>query len=356
MLISELQSVLGEVEDDNILSSSDPVIFPELANLFGNGCVRPNRIILPLNSAIKYWNRSLNDDLSEFLGGSLLMGRPRFHDLVKLLSERSRDPLKLSMSPVSRALIYATLVQNRFRTIYQIETLDQFVSTSIPGIISLSKLTDLPLMIQDLIQVYCCNPARQRRILPGLIEFWDNRVLKVVQDDKQLAGNRSICWLDHIRDLLALDLILLYGHLKLLTPPFEEFQAAHLIFLIFEKFRSDGKEIQLSPRNQDTIVNVPVVEDLIRWNHRWSIISNNLISNFNNSFSFPESFLIWFKSMIRSGLTSFSLPEPDWMNENFCTPKSSVENVVDIGNVFTMFTTELDLPNSSSSEFEFNSK
>ena len=37
-LITELQSVIGECEDDAVLSESDPTIFPELANLFGYGC------------------------------------------------------------------------------------------------------------------------------------------------------------------------------------------------------------------------------------------------------------------------------------------------------------------------------
>ena len=71
-LISQLQSAIGNLEDENvneIISSTanTKILFPELANLFGLGCVRPKRTILSLNVSIRTWNSSLKNDLEDFI-------------------------------------------------------------------------------------------------------------------------------------------------------------------------------------------------------------------------------------------------------------------------------------------------
>ena len=337
-LITELQCALGECEDDNILSNSDPTIFPELANLFGYGCVRPARPILSLNQAMRTWNRSLNDDLCIFIGG-LLARKPRYFELLKLLSERSRDSLKPPILPIFRSILYFSLVQNRFETVFQFEPRDQYVASSLPSCVSLTKLIDLPVLLQDFVQVYCCTAARQRRSLPDLIEFWDEKILGK-EDLSHLAGNRAICWFKHFRDLLALDLILLYGHLKLLSTPDEEFQAARLIDLIFEKFESESKgrtvKTKELPGNSQSVV----INDFIRWNRRWSLVSKS-VGQFppESRESVPETVISWFRTILQFGRTAFSLPEPDWRDEQFGTPSVGV-SCPQVGSVFTMYTTD----------------
>lgn len=340
-LINDLQCALGEWEDDQILSDSDPTIFPELSNLFGQGCVRPVRTILSLNQAIRAWNRGLCDDLSVFIGG-LLIRKPRYFELLKLLSERGRDNLKPPISPVFRSILYFSIVQNRFETFFQFETRDQYVASALPACISLSKLADLPLLLQDFIQVYCCNVARQRRFLPDLIEFWDQKILGK-EDLNQLAGNRSICWFKHFRDILAVDLILLYGHLKLLSTPIEEIQAAQLINLIFEKFESEGKSKIIKSKGIMGNRYPVVIKDFLRWKHRWSVISKSISHEFleyelDQSVSVPESVISWYKNILQFGKTAFSLPEPDWRDELYGTP--NISNKPQVGNVFTMNTTD----------------
>lgn len=343
-LITELQSVIGECEDDAVLSESDPTIFPELANLFGYGCVRPARPILSHNQAIRAWNRSLREDLNDFIGG-LLIKRPRYFDLMKLLSERSRDTLKPPIPPIFRSILYFSLVQNRFETFFQVEPRDQYISSSLPASISLTKLPDLPLLMQDFVQVYCCTAARQRRFLPDLIEFWDKRILKNAELN-QLAGNRSICWLKHFRDILAVDLVLLYGHLKLLSVPVEEIQAARLIQLIFDKFESEGKGKII----RDTTGKILKVEidDVCRWKHRWSLISKSTTDDIKTESAPPlclpgqmvnESVVSWYRTVQNFGKTAFSLAEPDWRDDQFGTPAGASSSQV--GTVFTLYTTEL---------------
>lgn len=323
--------MLGDLEDDIIISTTDSIIFPELANLFGFGCVRPAKPILSLNFAIKIWNRSLKDDLEGFISG-LLITRPRYFDLLKKLSERSRDPLKPPMLPITRAILYSSIVQNRFETIYQFEPREKFISSSLPATVSLTKLIELPLLMQDFVQIYCCNVARQRRFLPDLMIFWDERILKN-SDLKQLAGHRSVCWFNHFRDILALDLIILFGNLKLLSPT-EELEAAHLIYLIFEKFKSEGKPVPVASNNSNffEIQNA----DKIRWKHRWCLISQSVIG-MQIEMKISESVFNWYKMIIKMGLSAFSLSQPDWFDDNFSTPP--VKNSV--GTVFTMYTTEI---------------
>lgn len=336
-LICELQSVLGDLEDDNLISSGDVNIFPELANLFGYGCVRPAKTILSLNTAMKTWNRSLKDDLEEFIGG-ILVNRPLYSDLLRFLSERTRDPLKPPMLPVFRAILYASLVQTRFETFYQDVPRDKLISSSLPGVICLTKLPDLPLMMQDFVKVYCCSAARQRRFLPDLINFWDEKILK---DDgtslKEIAGNRTICWFRHFRDLLALDLILLFGHLKLLSSE-EDLQASQLIFSIFEKFKSDGKG-HVVPSNFEVPCETLEVKfgDVIRSKHRWSFISKQ--ADFSGA-AVPVVAFNWFKMVLKLGRTAFSLPEPEWQQEIFATPSEDFNLKRSLGNLFTMCTTE----------------
>lgn len=334
-LINDLQCSLGECEDDHILSDSTPTIFPELSNLFGFGCVRPDRPILTLNQAIRAWNRSLNDDLSVFIGG-LLIRKPRYFELLKLLSERGRDSLKPPISPIFRSILYFSLVQNRFETFFQYEPRDRYVASVFPACVSLSKLADLPLLLQDFIQVYCCNAARQRRFLPDLIEFWDQKILGK-KDLHQLAGNRSICWFKHFRDILAVDLILLYGHLKFLSAPIEEIQAAQLIYLIFDKFESEGKSKIIKTNGEAGIRHPIVIKDFLRWKHRWNLISKS-ISQDPLTQSVPETVITWYRTILQFGKTAFSLPEPDWRDDNFGTPNSL--NHPQVGNVFTMNTTD----------------
>lgn len=332
-MISELQSVLGDLEDDTTISTSDSNIFPELANLFGFGCVRPVKTILSLNVAIKTWNRSLKDDLEGFICG-LLITRPRYCELLRKLSVRSRDPLMPPMLPITRAILYASIVQNRFETFYQYEPRDKFISSSLPATVSLTQLADLPLLLQDFVQVYCCNVARQRRFLPDLIFFWDERILKN-PELKQLAGHRSVCWFNHLRDILALDLIILFGILKLLSSK-EELQAAHLVYLIFEKFKSEGKPVPVPVvYGESNFLEIQVVDE-IRWKHRWSLISQS-VAGMQVGMRVPESILNWYKTMTKMGSTAFSLSQPDWSDENFSTPP--VKNSV--GTVFTMYTTEI---------------
>ena len=343
-LITELLSIIGECEDDTVLSESDPTIFPELANLFGYGCVRPPRPILSLNQAIRTWNRSLREDLNDFIGG-LLVRKPRYFELLKLLSERSRDPLKPPILPIFRSILYFSLVQTRFETFLQFESRDQYISSSLPASTSLTKLPDLPLLLQDFIQVYCCTSARQRRFLPDLIEFWDEKILKR-ENLNQLAGNRSVCWFNHFRDILAIDLILLYGHLKLLSIPSEEIQAARLIQLIFDKFESEGKGKiikESSNGREESVVNT-MIEDVKRWKHRWNLISKSTnIDNVDQLIqpdqTVNEIVISWYRTILKFGKTSFSITEPDWRDDHFGTPTSS--NHVQVGNVFTMYTTEL---------------
>jgi hypothetical protein len=330
------------LEDDAIISTTDLNIFPELANLFGFGCVRPVKPILSLNFAIKTWNRTLKDDLEGFICG-LLVSRPRYCDLLRKLSERSRDPLKPPMLPITRAILYTSIVQNRFETFYQYESRDKFVSSSLPATVSLTKLVDLPLLLQDFVQVYCCNVARQRRFLPDLIIFWDERILKN-PELKELAGHRSICWFNHIRDILAVDLIILFGNLKLLNST-EESQAAQLIYLIFEKFKSEGKPVPVTA-NDSNFIEIKHVDE-VRWKHRWSLVSQSILG-VQVVVKVPESILNWYKTMIKMGLTAFSLSQPDWFDEIFCTPpvKQSV------GTVFTMYTTEISEMSENNCESE----
>lgn len=352
--IFDLQSVIGSVEDERELNLEIddgelvPVIFSELANLFGYGCVRPVRTILPLNTAIRAWNRSLKDDLQGFIGDNLLAGRPPFHELLKRLSERSRDPIKPPILPVFRAILYFSLVQNRFETFYQIEPRDQFITRSLPAPVSLTKLPDLPLLMQDFVQVYSCNPARQRRFLPDLIEFWRERILQKVECG---AGHRSKLFFQHFRDLLSIDLILLHGQLKLLSASFgEDLQAAQLISKIFEKFREEGKtefnRESESGKAESAAVVVPVY-DLIRWKRRWSFANQTV--EMDNLTTVPESAVNWFKSAVKFGQTAFSLPEPDWQDEIYSTPPPVQQSV---GTLFTMYTTEPDNFSSDSEQSE----
>lgn len=343
-LINELQCSLGECEDDQILSDSAPTIFPELSNLFGYGCVRPVRPILSLNQAIRAWNRSLCDDLSVFIGG-LLMRRPRYFELLKLLSERGRDSLKPPISPIFRSILYFSLVQSRFETFFQFEPRDQYVTSVLPACVSLSKLADLPLLFQDFIQVYCCNVARQRRFLPDLIEFWDQRILGK-EDLSQMAGNRSICWFKHFRDILAVDLILLYGHLKLLSVPIEEIQAAQLIYLIFDKFEAEGKGKIIRSKENNSEANSSsqpvIIKDAFRWKHRWNLVSKSISTSQESTNpldqSVPETVITWYRTILQFGKTAFSLPEPDWRDDQYGTP--NISNRPQVGNVFTMHTTD----------------
>jgi hypothetical protein len=330
------------LEDDAIISNTDLNIFPELANLFGFGCVLPLKQTLSLNFAIKTWNRTLKDDLEGFICG-LLGSRPRYCDLLRKLSERSRDPLKPPMLPIARAILYASIVQNRFETFYQYEPRDKFVSSSLPAAICLTQLVDLPLLLQDFVQVYCCNVARQRRFLPDLTFCWDERILKN-PELKQLAGHRSICWFNHIRDILALDLMILFGNLKLLNST-EELQAAQLIYSIFEKFKSEGKPVPV-PANDSNFIEIKVTDE-IRWKHRWSLVSQSELG-VQVEMKVPESILNWYKTMIKMGSTAFSLSQPDWFDENFSTPpvKQSV------GTVFTMYTTEISEMSENTCESE----
>lgn len=334
-MISELQSVLCDLEDDTTISTSDSNIFPELANLFGFGCVRPVKTFLSLNFAIKTWNRSLKDDLEGFICG-LLITRPRYFELLRKLSVRSRDPLMPPMLPITRAILYASIVQNRFETFYQYEPRDKFISSSLPATVSLTQLADLPLLLQDLVQVYCCNVSRQRRFLPDLIFLWDEKILKNPKL-KQLAGHRSVCWFNHLRDILALDLIILFGNLKLLSSK-EELQAAHLVYSIFEKFISEGKPVPISvifDESKSNLIEIQVFDE-IRWKHRWSLIYQS-VTGMQVGMRLPESILNWYKMMTKMGSTAFSLSQPDWSDENFSTPP--VKNSV--GTVFTMYTTEI---------------
>lgn len=343
VLISELQSVLGDLEDDTLIPYGDANIYPELANLFGYGCVRPVKPILSLNAAMRAWNRSLKDDLEGFVGG-ILVNRPRYSDLLRLLSERTRDPLKPPMLPLFRAIMYASLVQSRFETFYQDVPRDKLISSSLPGVVCLIKLADLPLLMQDFVQVYCCTAARQRRFLPEMIAFWDEKILKASL--KELAGNRTICWFNHFRDLLAMDLILLFGHLKLLSGD-EELQASQLIFSIFEKFRSEGKE-QIVPSNlrgSNEVLEVKIT-DAVRWNHRWSLVSKSVVSN-EHITGVPLAVLNWFKMILKLCRAAFSLPEPDWQQDIFATPVNAeagdnVQLKRSVGTLFTMYTTEPD--------------
>ena len=343
-MISELQCVQGDLEDDALIPTADVNIFPELANLFGYGCVRPLKPILSLNSAIKTWNRSIKDDLEGFIGG-LLINRPRYSDFLRKLSERSRDPLKPPMLPISRAILYASIVQNRFETFYQYEAREKFISSSLPAAVSLTKLIDLTLLMQDFVQVYCCNVARQRRFLPDLISFWDEKILKN-SELKQLAGHRSICWFTHFRDVLALDLIILYGNLKLLSQS-EEFQAAHLINLIFEKFKSEGKPVPINSNDSNFMeINFNFYNE-IRWKHRWSLISQS-VSGMKIEMKVSESVLNWYKMIIKMGLTAFSFSQPDWSDDIFSTPPLKTL----LGTVFTMYTTEIsEIDNSDDDDF-----
>lgn len=288
------------------------------------------------------WNRSLSDDLEGFICG-LLIARPRYCDLLRKLSERSRDPLKPPMLPFSRAILYASVVQNRFETFYQYESRDKFISSSLPAAVSLTKLDDLPLLMQDFVQVYCCNAARQRRILPELIGFWDEKILKN-PELKQLAGHRSICWFNHFRDILALDLIILFGHLKLLNSS-EELEASQLIHLIFEKFQSEGKPIPV-PFDDFRWLELSIGNE-IRWKHRWFLISQSIFSQ-KLELRVSASIIDWYRMMIKMGLGAFSLSQPDWSDDNFNTPQERKS----VRTVFTMYTTEISEMDVNESESE----
>ena len=319
-LISQLQSAIGNLEDENvneIISSTanTKILFPELANLFGLGCVRPKRTILSLNVSIRTWNSSLKNDLEDFTGG-ILTKRPKYIELIRKLSERSRDAIKPTILPIFRTILYFSIVQNRFQTFYQFEARDQFISSSLPAAISLTKIPDLALLLQDFVQVYCSNPSRQRRHLPDLISFWDERILNVA-NVKELAGYRTICWFEHFRDLLAFDLILLFGHLKLLSNPSEEIEAAQMICMFFEKFKSQGGKEEIVPMEIEMLLkqqNLKLARNEIRWKHRWSIISKRFSYDSAEISISLESILSWFKTMLKLGSTAFSLPEPNWFD------------------------------------------
>lgn len=313
-----------------MIPAGEANIFPELANLFGFGCFRRAKPILSLNTAIKTWNRAIKDDMEGFICG-LLTTRPRYWDLLQKLGERSRDPLKPQMLPITRSILYFSVVQNRFETFYQYEPRDKFISSSLPAVVSLSKLPDLPLLMQDFVQVYCCNVARQRRFLPDLLEAWDGNILNN-PDIRDLAGHRSICWFNHFRDILALDLIILFGNLKLLSEA-EEVQAGQLILLLFEKFKSEGKDHIIPNLSNDLCEECEI--NVIRWKHRWSLISKTICKDIPGIRT-TRSVLNWYRTMVRMGLSGFSLVQPDWSDENFSTPPAAKT----VGTVFTMYTTE----------------
>lgn len=358
-MISDLQNGCRDDngdEEEIILNDCDQVFYPQLANLFGTGCVRPQKAILSLTCSIKSWNRMIRDDLEGFLVCNLLHRRPRFHGLLKLLSERSRDPLKPPMLPITRSILYASLVQSRLGTVYQVEERDLFVSSSLPSVVSLASLPDLPLLLQDFIQVYLCTSARQRRFLPDLIGAWDDRIIGKSRGSG-VAGHRSVCWMVHLRDLLALDLVFLYGHLRLLDG-FEECQAVCVLSSFFEKFRKEGKE-EVIPVNilhcgrGEVKREVDECIDAVRWNHRWKLILKPLNGveecdeEYRIKYSNETMILDWYQGMIRFGSTAFSLVEPDWQDDLFCTPK---DGGIGIGAMFTMYTTTTEVDEHESEQ------
>lgn len=311
--------------------------------------MRPVKQILSLESSIRMWNRCVEDDLAGFVSRILIL-RPRFSDLIKTLSERSRDPLRPPLLSITRAVMFSSILQGRFGKIYQNESIFDFVASSLPSPLSLTKLDNLPVILQDVIQIYSSTPSRQRRILPKVLKVWDEHIIERVLYD-EATGFRARCWMNDFRDRMAIDLALLYGHLKLLTGPREEFQVTRILSSIFDRFLEEGKEI---PCEQCDPIEIDCTfDDAIRWRHRWDSIAKNErfgMMMMNRSVRIFESVLFWFRSMVRAGLTGHSFNHFDWQHDEiFATPpQSNNTNTSQQYTSFTMNTTEIDSASDSS--------
>ena len=330
-LIEDLQVIqLPDDTDDHSPHLWSRLVFPELSNLFGAGCVRSPKQILSLESAIKQWNRMLADDLGSFLKNSILISRPRLNDLLQLLAERSRDPLKAPLLAPTRAIIFFSILPHKRSIIYQSESLESFLLSSCPGLLSQQVLNDALLFVADLVQVYCGNASRQRRLLPGLIISGLQQT--ILPKASQYSSCLASLWLQDLHQRLQIDLILLLSRLKLLRGD-EEVEAAGFIARIFESFSATGRKVPTIEALEEDNIDLPlVVHDAVRFKHRW-----DFLACLSLPLSVPSNTLAWFRGMARIGYTGHSLCQQEWHDdEDIHSSQQSNNNYT-----FTMYTSEL---------------
>lgn len=325
-LIEDLRTIeLPCDNDDSSDSLIGKVVFTELANMFGGGCVRPEKQMLPLATAIRQWNRFLTDDLGSFLHVRLLQGAPGLNELLQLLAERSRDPLKPTPIAPFRSILYFSVLGQQGR-VYQSVPMETFVLSSSPGTLSLPRVPDMPIIVSDLIQVYCCNASRQRRLLPSLL-----RILEASVQGVEGLGTMAALWLQDLIDRLRIDLILLLGHLRLLRVD-EHLEAAAHLSSIFDGFAADGRAVPVDLAAGQ--LHHFSVADPLRFKHRWDFLPVALTQGRTCS----SVALDWFGALCRGGLTGHSFRQQDWWeDENICSSQHSQNNYT-----FTMYTSERD--------------
>lgn len=330
-LIEDLQVIeLPADAEDHSTGLWSHLIFPELSNLFGAGCVRSPKPILSLDASIKQWNRILADDLGSLLKSQILLSRPRLNELLQLLAERSRNPLKPPLLAPTRALLFFSILPHKRAVIYQSESLESFLLSSCPGLLSQQVLHDALLFISDLVQVYCANVSRQRRLLPGLILTGLQQTIlpKASHDSSCLAS----LWLQDLHERLQIDLILLLGRLKLLRGD-EGVEAAGFISRIFESFEASGRKAPTIDAFDEQIVDLPlVIHDAVRFKHRWDFLAGVSLP-----LSVPSNVLEWFRGMARVGYTGHSLSQQEWHDDEAIQSSQQSNN----NYTFTMYTSEL---------------
>jgi hypothetical protein len=326
-VIEDLETIELPFDEDDASDSLRKVLcFPELANLFGVGCVRPEKRILALTTATRQWNRFLVEDLGRFLKIRILTAKPVLNDLLQLLAERSRDPLKPAFMAPFRSILFFSLLGGR--RIFFTASIESFLLSSAPGTLSLQRIPDLPVIVSDLIQIYCCNAARQRRLLPGLLKVFEDGWLQGFEGVGTMSGG----WLRDLLDRLRIDMILLLGHLKLLRRDEEVEAAAHLT-AIFKEFEQDGRTLPVQATTTGPAQEFSV-NDGVRFKHRWDFLKPGLLERR----TCPDSILTWYRGMIGAGLSGHSFKQQHWQDdENISSSQQSQNNYT-----FTMFTSERD--------------
>ncbi len=326
-VIEDLLAIELPVDEEDCSDSFlGSIFFPELANLFGSGCVRPEKRIQSLQTAIRQWNRFLAEDLSSFLETRILNLRPSLNELLQLLAERSRDPLKPPFMAPFRSILFFSILGNRL--VYHAFPIETFLLSSAPATLSLQWIPELPSLVHELVQIYCCNASRQRRLLPAWLAAMESALQQQGSDG---FGTIAAVWLKDLIDRVRIDMILLLGQLKLLRRD-EELEAATHLTSIFEGFGEDGRAVPL--QWNDGHVHEFGVSDVVKFKHRWEFLPPSVLEGR----SCYDSVLTWLRAMVGAGLTGHSFKQQEWQDDEAITSSQQSQN----NYTFTMFTSERD--------------
>jgi len=296
-VLEELQAVVML----NIPSDDEPLSFTDsrLANLFGLGCVRPHRHILKMNEAVMRWNQMIEKDLGSFLS-RILTARPRLAELLQLLAQRMRSGAsKAGCFAITRVLFHSSIIQkalSKTNMVYQTESFDIWLASSFNSL-PVSQLPRLSIMLSDFLQVYCSNPARQRRFLAHLLPAFNlvmtDEVVSVLTKETNAYATVEQLYLR-----LALDWVLLGWALNLYAP-FEEVQADQVIYALMVRF---GKSFMHKDTSCGALQPVPC-PDFIRWKHRWGPVDHLIVYEAE----IPVFVSAWRRAVLCSNITGHGI-------------------------------------------------